>query len=256
MTTIGSLNLADRFATMMEELCKALSEEARTRRLAGPLLLLIWRRLRRIRLGFAALAARFAAGTLCRAPTRRADAPPRPADAPPRPPPPRDPLPRYVWWLVKLVPGAGGWHTELQNLMEHPEMTALVAAAAPQARRILGPLCRMMGVKLPPCLQVPRRPRVRKDPSPQPWSASQPKPSRGEGEERPSRPSTPREQAEDAVRRSLATGKPIDPRKLSAVAYGYVLHPPRNDSCPPPEIGYARARPLPRDYRDEWKKRN
>jgi len=234
MNTIASLPLADRFAYLMELLCKALSEEARTRRLAGPLLLLIWRRLRRIRLGFAALAARFAAGTLGRAPTRRADAPPRPADTPPRPPSPRDPLPRYMWWLVKLVPGTGGWHTELQNLMEHPEMAALVAAAAPQARRLLGPLCRMMGVKLPAALLVPRRPRARKDPSP--------------------RPSTPREKAEDAMRRSLASGKPIDPRKLSAVAYGYVLHTPRNDRCPPVEIGYGRSRPLPRDYEGRSKK--
>ena len=44
-------------------------------------------------------------------------------------------------------------------------------------------------------------------------------------------------------------GRPIDLTKLSAVAFGYVLHPPRDGNCPPPEIGYGGRRPrLPKDY--------
>ena len=58
----------------MELLCKALGEESRARRLEGPFLVLIWNRLRRLGKRFAAICARFAAGTLRRAPTRLADA--------------------------------------------------------------------------------------------------------------------------------------------------------------------------------------
>jgi hypothetical protein len=45
-------------------------------------------------------------------------------------------------------------------------------------------------------------------------------------------------------------GKPVNLKRLSAVAYGYVLHPPRDGNCPPPEIGYGgRSFPsLPKDY--------
>ena len=61
---------------------------------------------------------------------------------------------------------------------------------------------------------------------------------------------TPREVAEAAIARSERTGKPIDPRKIGAVAYGYVLHWPRDGNCPPPEVGYGgRWRRPPKDYK-------
>ena len=66
----------------------------------------------------------------------------------------------------------------------------------------------------------------------------------------PVRRRTPREVAEAAIARSEATGKPIDPRKIGSVAYGYVLHWPRDGNCPPPEIGYGgRWRRPPKDYK-------
>ena len=65
----------------------------------------------------------------------------------------------------------------------------------------------------------------------------------------PNRRLPPREQAEDAIRRSEATGKAIDVKKFHPVGFGYFLHPPRDGNCPPPEIGYGgRWRPLPKDY--------
>ena len=65
----------------------------------------------------------------------------------------------------------------------------------------------------------------------------------------PNRRLPAREQAEDAMRRSLASGKPIDLRKFSAEANGWFLHTPRDDNCPPPKIGYAgRRRRPPKDY--------
>jgi hypothetical protein len=55
--------------------------------------------------------------------------------------------------------------------------------------------------------------------------------------------------AADAIAWSERTGKPIDPRKIGSVAYGYVLHWPRDGNCPPPEIGYGgRWRKPPKDY--------
>ena len=61
---------------------------------------------------------------------------------------------------------------------------------------------------------------------------------------------TAREVAAAAIAWSNRTGKPIDPRKIGAVAFGYVLHWPRDGNCPPPEIGYGGRMfpPLPKDY--------
>jgi hypothetical protein len=88
-------------------------------------------------------------------------------------------------------------------------------------------------------------------------SAAQPPASAGEGADgagggvpRRRRRRTPREVAEDAIRESERTGKPIDPTKIGAVAFGYTLHWPRDGNCPPPEIGYGgRRRRPPKDYR-------
>ena len=77
-------------------------------------------------------------------------------------------------------------------------------------------------------------------------------PHSGEGEvvASPRRRRTPREIAAEAIARSERTGKPIDPRKIGAVPYGYTLHWPRDGNCPPPEIGYGgRRRKPPKDYK-------
>ena len=68
---------ADRFASIIDGLCRAVAARGGGRdRLAGPLVILIWSRLRRIAVRFAALAARIAAGRQRRILSRR---PPRPA---------------------------------------------------------------------------------------------------------------------------------------------------------------------------------
>jgi hypothetical protein len=137
---------ADRFALLIEGLCQAVAASC-GRGLAGPLILLIWTRLRRLGARFAALAAR-----------QRTDKPPparRPRPAAPRPRAPR--LPRGFAWLVRLVPEAAVRGSQLRHLLTEPEMAALIAAA-PQAGRLLRPLCRMLGVDPPPALRLPRRP--------------------------------------------------------------------------------------------------
>ena len=128
---------------------------------------------------------------------------------------------------------------------EEAEMAAL-HAAAPQVGRILRPLAHMIGARVPEWLQLPKGVRKR-HPSPRP------SPSRGEGAGGmivPNRRLPAKEQAEDAVRRSEASGKAIDVRRFSAEAYGWLVHPPRDGNCPPPRIGYAgRRRRPPKDYK-------
>ena len=69
-------------------------------------------------------------------------------------------LPRRFGWLVHLVGyQAAGRGSQLAHLLGDPEMVALVRDV-PQARRILAPLCRMLGVTMEGPAVV-RRPRVR-----------------------------------------------------------------------------------------------
>jgi hypothetical protein len=122
---------------------------------ARPLLILLWAQLNRTMLRFTAMAARVAAGRMA-APRRR---PARPA--PLKLPPSRA---RPIWptgfgWLVRLAPEAACSAGVLQYLVTQPEMAALLAAA-PQAGRLLRPLCRKLGVTLPPVLLLSRVPRA------------------------------------------------------------------------------------------------
>ena len=150
-------------------------------------------------------------------------------------------LPRRFGWLKSLILPDRQWCVTQFNcvLYDNAEMQAVIAAAPGQIGRVLRPFCHFLGLEVPAELRLPRRRRVRrKDTSPPP----QPSPARaGEGangaDRAKRRRRTPREIAEAAIARSEATGKPIDPRKIGAVAFGYVLHWPRDGNCPPPEIG-------------------
>ncbi len=138
--------------------------------LVAPLVLLLWPRLNRLAARFASLAARVAAGTA--APRRRAAS--RPAAARPRKPYSR--LPRRFGWLLRLErQAAAAAGSQLRHLLDDPEMAAILAA--PQAGRLLRPLCRMLGVRPPPALVPPTRPtRPRKPPSSRP-AAVRPSPA-------------------------------------------------------------------------------
>ena len=133
---------AERFVRVIDGLCRAVAARGGGRdRLAGPLVILIWSRLRGLAARFAALAGRIAARRQRRILSRR---PPRPA---PRRPSPRL-LPHGHAWLLQLVPQASAFGSQLQHLLTDPEFAALVDAA-PQMRRLLRPLCRMLGVAPP-----------------------------------------------------------------------------------------------------------
>lgn len=167
---------ADRLAGIIDLLCRSVAAQSAGGRLAGPLIILIWSRLRRIAGRFAGLAARFRAGKL----VRRAATGRRPAR--PGRPQGKRPLPQGSAWLVRLVPQAAAGASQLRYLLAEPEMAALIAAA-PQARRLLRPLCRMLGVRLPPGPPAPgSAPPAAPDPpaaaepigTPQPLRASPP----------------------------------------------------------------------------------
>jgi hypothetical protein len=90
---------------------------------------------------------KIAAGQPLAAPCRRAQKP-----RPGRPAPPW--LPRGQAWVIRLVPATAAAASQLRALLAEPEMAAL--AQAPPMRRLLRPLCQMLGVAPPP--PVPKRP--------------------------------------------------------------------------------------------------
>jgi len=178
VTTTGTpptpADLSDRFAAILEGLYQATARTVRDP-VSGLLILLICGRLRRITARFAALAARYAAGTL--RPLRTPATEPRTPSLhppPPRNPPPRDPLPRGYAWLIRLVPGAANFGTQLQYLLSQPEMAEMIAAV-PQMSRLLRPLCRALAAHPTPKLP-PDPPRTRPPAPPRPPREKQPRP--------------------------------------------------------------------------------
>jgi hypothetical protein len=152
MTPSLPLPSAARFAALINLLRRAVRACSGNASLPGAIIILITRRLYRFRIRFAALAARFAAGTL-RAP------PNRPAAGRATPAQPRRATPcRAIlagWW--KMVPEAAAGRGDLRMLLATPEMAALIEAA-PQAARILRALARMLGLP-PPTPPAPYLPR-------------------------------------------------------------------------------------------------
>ena len=158
-------------------------------------------------------------------------------------------LPRAFAWMHRMLPeSAGTLGGYVGSLLDpnYAEMKAFVVAV-PQAGRLLRPICAMAGVKAPDWLALPKRRR----PPPRPSPARA-----GEGDGRLRRPrrrdfANARDEALAWMRWSAATKRPVDPRKMSAVALGYILHWPRDGNCPPPEIGYGGRMfpPLPKGCR-------
>jgi hypothetical protein len=149
VTAALPLSATDRFALIMEGLCRAIAARSAGGRVAGPLIILIWNRLSRMAVRFAALAARVRSGALPSPAPVRTPAASRPAS-----PRPSRPLPDGFTLLVRLAPEAACFGGQLQDLLSDPEMTALLSAA-PQIGRLLRPLCRMLGVKPSPDLLPP-----------------------------------------------------------------------------------------------------
>jgi hypothetical protein len=149
---------AERLATLLFWLGKALVNRNLAGTLAGPLFILIMGRLKAIRYAFARLATRIEAGKF--APRRSSPRQPATEKKPRR----RTPLPQGFAWLIKMVPETTASASQLQILLADADMAALLNAAAAQMRRPLRSLCQMLGVILPPILAPLPDPRPKKPP--------------------------------------------------------------------------------------------
>ena len=129
-----------------------------------PVLLLAWTRIGRAAARLQSLFARWKANTL-------------PAPRPSRAGQPRQPRPKpyfpagRAWLAGQTDHHVRGRASQLQHLLAHPDMPAFLAAA-PQAGRILRPLCHMLGITMPAILHLPPAP-----PSPKPAKPPRPKPT-------------------------------------------------------------------------------
>jgi hypothetical protein len=171
--------LAKTMALIIGGLCASVAKRIAADRTSGPLILVTVARLRHLLARFTSLAARAQAGKL--RPPRRRTVRPRAAPPPeeplpgeaspgqptPDPKPPRQRerlLPRKFGWLIRFVPyEAACFGSQLQHQLSRPEMVALIEAA-PQAGRILRPLCWMLAIPLPPILRLPPKQRIPKPP--------------------------------------------------------------------------------------------
>jgi hypothetical protein len=248
---------ASYFAFAVDAIVKVLWREGFAR---GPqeLVRLTGNRVRRLEARFNALVACWRAGTLAAAAVRRLTLPPY--FGPLRGPNPQGegdsnrqragwPFPRGRGWVVRLLAPVTGAPCvgALCLAWEDAEM-ATFYAAAPQAGRLLRPLAHMIGAPLPDWLKLPKR--VRKPGQTARNGGLRPPYGIRDGRVIPNRRLPAREQAEDAIRRSNASGLPIALELFRAEANGWFLHTPRDGNCPPPKIGYAgRRRRPPKDYK-------
>ena len=170
---------AERFATIMESVFRALAAQGRRGTLVGPLLFLVCNRLRTAAARVLALTAQLQAGTLRLRPSRARRAAARRPDPPAAQEPAKLRLPRGFGWLRRRVRAVGFGRSQLEYLLAQPDMAALIAAAPPIGRQIR-PICRMLGVRPPPGLfPPPRRRRKLTRQAPQPSPQSSPASGRG-----------------------------------------------------------------------------
>ena len=140
-----------------------------------PLLTLIHTRIGRAITRFERLFARFRANTLPKPRKSRA------GQTRPHQPRPRPAVPNGRTWLVVACGyQVAGFASQLQHLLAHTPDLADFLAAAPQAARILRPLCHMLGVTAPglhdPRASVRPRPRQPRAPIPVPRPSPAPHP--------------------------------------------------------------------------------
>ena len=150
---------AERFARFLLHLIQGVAARSGAG-LPFPLIALIGNRIRRIKQSIARLAALVRNGKY--APRRFA---PRRASESPKPRQPSK-LPQTFGWLLPLVPDAVVWRSQLERLLQDPEVVALLAAAPASLGRPLRSLCWMLCLRPPEILAPPARPRPPAKPRP------------------------------------------------------------------------------------------
>jgi len=99
----------------------------------------------------------------------------------------------HAWLRATLAHEANAYGSQLSDLLDQPETRALLAAA-PQAARLLRPICRMLGIQ-PDAVRRPPRPAA-----PRP-----PRPAKAEP------PRLPRLRAEPPAEPSVFSPRPLQP---------------------------------------------
>jgi hypothetical protein len=153
--------LAGRFAVVVTGLRAMLAAYMVRADHIRPVLLLFWRRLGQLNRRIATLAERFAAGRSV-APRRRAK-PNSPRAQ--RAATPRLRLPTKPGWLLAQTMQAAPHAAYFRQLLENPEMLALIEAA-PHLKQQLRPILRLLLPELPPSLALPPKPVRLKPPRP------------------------------------------------------------------------------------------
>lgn len=139
--------LSERFALTLSALSRAVAACHGRGLMDVAMIVLVWTRVRRAEVAFLALLERIRSGRFrggwCRVAVvtgagNRVSALPL-----------RGPLPRRFGWLMGVMPyEAAGYASQLRTVLAEPEMAVILRDVA-SARRILGPLCRMLGVEIP-----------------------------------------------------------------------------------------------------------
>ena len=176
VATAPSQSLTERFAFAVELVLRGFSLSVARRQEVAPLALGTWNRLKRLVARFSALVAAVEAGRIPAAPRTRPAQERASAARVTRVPPPKS-----YGWLLTMAPELNTriGRAQIETLLADPALLA----RAPQAGRILRPLCHMLRLPLPECLLLPPRPRRRRpapsgDPQPPPAARPQrPKPS-------------------------------------------------------------------------------
>jgi hypothetical protein len=171
--------LGQRYFPHVGDICAGIARVAAQFRLLSPMLLLAWLRLRNTQARLDRLAIRWQQNRLH--PTRKR----LNAARKPRPIQPADPehprrTPQSHAWLIRLHQPLAQWAPRIDMLVNDPDIAAL-CAAAPQAGRLLRPLCRMFGLTPPSHIlrpAAPRKPRPRKPKVPKPPPFAEHSPSK------------------------------------------------------------------------------
>jgi hypothetical protein len=151
-------------------------------------------------------------------------------------------LPRRFGWLVRLSPNVGGLSSSLRNLLTTDEIATLLADA-PQAARILRPLCNMLGIAKAPDLPAALFPERPKRP-PKPRAPRPPKEPRAPRVRRKPRPiqiyPTQTWQEREALDRELAEWHanrrpyvPPKPSKIPGLTQPQIQETPAKPRPPP-----------------------
>jgi hypothetical protein len=150
MNIYSTLTVADKIALTLEGLMRAVAACSNPRRPGGPLaawlIRLIWTRVSRTHQRIQGLLKRFQEGRLRVSSGTPAESKVRARTGGRRGGAVKG-VPQHRAWLLPLVPcEAANFAAQLRLWLAEPEMVALLVAS-PQARLVLAPLCRMLGIE-------------------------------------------------------------------------------------------------------------